>query len=150
MYREGLDDAASSSTVPLRIRRGHRRLQHRIEHHLQFDGRDEELAALFGEYVAMAMHMLDLLVVERFTDEFTGVNALLADLEEPLGVIQTATESGGDIPDDVRLARLSSSIQELRRRIAASAAGPQSILDTDQALWLEPERTRRSMHPRGR
>ena len=31
---------------------------------MNFDERDEELAALFGEYVAMAMHMLHLLVVE--------------------------------------------------------------------------------------
>ena len=142
MYREGLDDAASSLTVPLRMHEeviGVFNIESNTTVH--FDNRDEELAALFGEYVAMAMHMLDLLVVERFTTSSQASNALLADLEDPLGALQTATESlREDAPDDVRLAQLTSSIQELRRRIAASAAGPQSILDTDQALlWLEPE-----------
>lgn len=142
LYRDGLDDAASSLTVPLRM---HDEVigVFNIESNttVQFDERDEELAALFGEYVAMAMHMLDLLVVERFTTSSQASNALLADLEEPLGAIQSASESlHAESPEDDRLAQLTTSIQELRRRIAASGAGPQSILDTDQALlWLEPE-----------
>ena len=66
MYREGLDDAASALTVPLRM---HDEVigVFNIESNSpgNFDQQDQELAELFGGYVAIAMHMLDLLVVER-------------------------------------------------------------------------------------
>jgi CheY-like chemotaxis protein len=136
LYREGLDDAASSLTVPLRMHDaviGVFNIESNTPQN--FDGRDEELAALFGEYIAMAMHMLDLLVVERYTTSSQASNALLSDLEKPMQAIIAINESlCSESPDDERLTQLSHSIDQLRRRIAATAAGPQSILDTEQAL----------------
>ena len=136
LYREGLDDAASSLTVPLRMHDaviGVFNIESNTQ--MNFDERDEELAALFGEYVAMAMHMLDLLVVERFTTNSQASNALLADLEKPLQSICAINDAlCSESPDDERLAQLAQSVEELRRRIAATAAGPQSILDAEQAI----------------
>lgn len=137
LYREGLDDAASSLTVPLRL---HDEIigVFNIESNSpnNFGDRDQELAELFGEYVAIAMHMLDLLVVERFTVSEQAAQNLLTDLNEPLQEITEVTrELEGDQGADTSLtSRLAAAVATMRSRIEASAAGPQSILDAEQAL----------------
>ena len=142
LYREGLDDAASSLTVPLRMHDaviGVFNIESNTQ--MNFDERDEELAALFGEYVAMAMHMLDLLVVERFTTSEQASMSLLSDLETPLQDISLIVQELKHDADegDERLVRLNDAIHMMRNRIQASAAGPRSILDAEQALAaLEP------------
>lgn len=137
LYREGLDDAASSLTVPLRM---HDEIigVFNIESNSPgtFDHQDQELAELFGEYVAIAMHMLDLLVVERYTVSEQASRNLLADLNDPLEEI---TEVARQLEDDQGAnssltSRLSAAVSSMRTRIEASAAGPRSILDAEQAL----------------
>ncbi|MEE2719267.1 MAG: response regulator [Planctomycetota bacterium] len=137
MYREGLDDAASSLTVPLRM---HDEVigVFNIESNSagNFDPNDQELAELFGEYVAIAMHMLDLLVVERYTVSEQAARNLLVDLDEPLQEItdvarQLENDQGAD---NSLVSRLSAAVTSMRSRIEATAAGPQSILDAEQAI----------------
>ncbi|MBM43751.1 MAG: hypothetical protein CMJ36_01890 [Phycisphaerae bacterium] len=142
LYREGLDDAASTLTVPLRMHEdiiGVFNIESNSKAH--FTEKDEELAELFGEYIAMAMHMLDLLVVERFTTSEQASMSLLSDLETPLQDISLIVQELKHDADegDERLARLNDAIHMMRNRIQASAAGPRSILDAEQALAaLEP------------
>ena len=137
MYREGLDDAASSLTVPLRM---HDEVigVFNIESNSpgNFDSNDQELAELFGEYVAIAMHMLDLLVVERYTVNEQAARNLLADLDEPLKEITDVARRLEDDrqADDALVNRLSAAVTSMRSRIEATAAGPQSILDAEQAI----------------
>jgi len=137
LYREGLDDAASSLTVPLRM---HDEIigVFNIESNSpgNFDTRDQELAELFGEYVAIAMHMLDLLVVERYTVSEQAARNLLADLDNPLEEITEVTRQLVDDQgaDSSLTSRLSAAVASMRTRIEASAAGPRSILDAEQAL----------------
>lgn len=68
LYREGLDEAGSSLTVPLRL---HDRVigVFNVESKQvnAFDDNDRQFAEVFGRSIAMALHMLDLLVVERYT-----------------------------------------------------------------------------------
>ena len=142
LYREGLDDAASTLTVPLRMHDdiiGVFNIESNTKSH--FTENDEELAALFGEYIAMAMHMLDLLVVERFTTSEQASMSLLSDLEAPLrdiSLIVDELKQDAD-GDDERIARLNMALDMMRNRIEASAAGPRSILDAEQAIAiLEP------------
>ena len=64
LYREGLDNAASSLTVPLHV---HDRVigVFNIESNSPnaFNEEDRQFAEIFCRYIAMAMNILDLLVV---------------------------------------------------------------------------------------
>jgi CheY-like chemotaxis protein/putative methionine-R-sulfoxide reductase with GAF domain len=158
MYREGLDQAASSLTVPLRL---HDRVigvfnaeSTRLN---AFSEIDRQLAELFGHYIAMALHVLDLLVVERFTTSERLSGTIMDELKGPLDDISLAaselrgaahelespardarsSEAGKDgavSPATDPATRIMEALEQLRDRIRACASGPQTILAADQAL----------------
>ena len=76
LYREGLDDALSSLTVPLRVHDkviGVFNIESGTEN--VFDDHDRQLAERFAGYIANVLHLLDLLVVERVsTSEQVAMN----------------------------------------------------------------------------
>ncbi|MBN1846354.1 MAG: response regulator [Sedimentisphaerales bacterium] len=89
-YLPGLDGARSSLTVPLQL---HDKVigTLNVESHRDdtFTEDDRQVAEIFGRYIAIALNILDLLVVERYqTTGQTAVN-LGSLLTEPLSKIMT-------------------------------------------------------------
>jgi CheY-like chemotaxis protein/GAF domain-containing protein len=138
-YREGLDCAGSSLTVPLLL---HDRVVgvFNIES-LQsgaFDDNDRRYAEIFGRYIAAAMNILDLLVVERYTTNQQVAQNVTGELEQPLIDIVTQVKAlrEADVSDRVRegLGKIDGLVGDLRRRLAACAAGPRTILGAEAEL----------------
>ena len=139
-YREGLDDAASSLTVPLRL---HDRVigVFNIESNTLavFDENDRQFAEIFGRYIAMAMNILDLLVVERYRTNEQIAQTVLDELRQPLEEITGQVESlrreaSGDEAIRKRIDHIVEAAAVIRRRIESCAAGPRTILGAEQHL----------------
>ena len=93
-YLPGLSDARSSLTVPLRL---HDRIIGVLNVESgtpsAFDEEDRQFAEIFGNYVAMALQVLDLLVRERHTTHTQVSGTICAELAGPLDDLLTgATE----------------------------------------------------------
>ncbi|MHC4082231.1 MAG: GAF domain-containing protein, partial [Planctomycetota bacterium] len=140
LYREGLDDAASSLTVPLRL---HDRIigVFNVESKTPdaFDENDRQFATIFGRYIAMAMNILNLLVVERYTTNEQVAQTVLGELSEPLTDITQLAESlrEANLADGRTrkgLDRIMEAATKIRRRVEACAAGPRTILGAEQEL----------------
>ena len=141
MYREGLDKAASSLTVPLML---HDRVVgvFNIESNQSnaFDDTDRQFAEIFGRYIAAAMNILDLLVVERYTTNEQMAENVVGELSQPLaeltGQIETLREisSGGDMAVRLGLDRLLEAVAKLRTTLENCTAGPRTILGAEQEL----------------
>ena len=106
LYREGLDEAASALTVPLRL---HDRVigVFNIESNTKnaFTENDRRFAQIFGRYVAMAMHILDLLVVERYTTNETVAQNVLSELSEPSAGKRSMDDKEADVSEQAQRAR---------------------------------------------
>ncbi|MEE8460027.1 MAG: response regulator [Phycisphaerales bacterium] len=145
-YREGLDNAASSLTVPLRL---HDRTigVFNIESQTTnaFDENDRQFATIFGRYIAMAMNILNLLVVERFTTNEQVARTVLGELSEPLaditGLAETLREEKlADGKTRKGLDEIIEAVEKIRRRIAACSAGPRTVLGAEEELHrAEPD-----------
>lgn len=140
MYREGLDNAASSLTVPLRL---HDRVigVFNVESNTKaaFNENDLLYAELFGRYVAMAMNILDLLVVERYTTNAQVSENLVCELRDPLAKItQQAEQMKAMAGENTALAQHAQLILDtavmLGERIKDCTSGPRTILETEQEL----------------
>lgn len=143
MYREGLDNAASSLTVPLRL---HDRVigVFNVESNTKaaFNENDLLYAELFGRYVAMAMNILDLLVVERYTTNAQISENLVCELREPLAKItEQAEQLKAMAANDGAVAKYAQQILDtavmLGERIKDCTSGPRTILETEQELHRE-------------
>jgi len=89
-YIQGIDKAASSLTVPLWLH------DHVIgilniesDGPAAFSEEDRQFAEIFGRYVAIALHILDLLVVERHTTTGRLADNVSAEIAAPLSDILT-------------------------------------------------------------
>lgn len=140
LYAEGLSDARSSLTVPLKL---HDRVigVFNIESSSPgtFDEHDCALAERFSRYVACVLHLLDLLVVERTTTSRTSARNVLAELDRPMtdmrSVLDTLRASGQDDPATA----LEMAMIDIATRVEACAAGPRSIIDAEYEVHgLEP------------
>lgn len=136
----GLSGARSSLTVPLRM-------NDRIIGILDieskaadaFDEEARQFVEIFGRYVALALHMLNLLVVERSTTNESVSDRVLAELREPLDdiVSQLAGLEGCEGVKDVagsQIGRIRADVDSIRARIAEVASGPQTLLGVDRAM----------------
>jgi len=140
LYREGLDNAASSLTVPLRL---HDRVigVFNIESFQEnaFDENDRMFAEIFGRYIAMAMNILDLLVVERYTTNEQVDRNVLQELDEPLdsidehtGVLLERVKNDESLREELQ--DILDATRRIRDRVASCAAGPKTILGAEQEL----------------
>ena len=149
-YRAGLDGAASSLTVPLRLFDrvlGVFNVESCTKN--AFDDNDRRFAQIFSRHIAMAMHILDLLVVERYTTNEQVAANVLGEVNEPLARItaevarlQEAAGPDGKAADDPAqaLARIAEAAEGIRRRLAVFAGGPRSLLGAEQELHrAEPD-----------
>lgn len=146
LYREGLDNAASSLTVPLRL---HDRTigVFNVESPQPdaFDENDRRFAIIFGRYIAMAMNILDLLVAERYTTNEQVSRTVVDEIAEPLTSITEQVESlrrehEGDAKMQSELQGIAGSVERIKDRVERCATGPRNILGAEHELqWGEPD-----------
>ncbi len=139
-YRSGLPGARSSITVPLVL---HDRVvgvfnaeSTRPE---AFNEADMRYAELFGRYIAMAMNILDLLVVERYTSNQQLSDNVLGELREPIEAIAARATSlretyVGDSQMRQAVDQILESVAAIRARLHTCTSGPRTILGAEQAL----------------
>jgi len=140
LYRDGLDDARSSLTVPLIL---HERvvgvLNIESREVDRFDEEDRLLAELFGRYAAMALNIMDLLVYERCATNDQVSQTITSELRQPLeelGQILSEVRSTlieRAVPID-RLDQAVESVATVRARLSTCTSGPRTMLGVDQAL----------------
>lgn len=139
-FMPGLTDAGSSLTVPLRL---HDKVIGIINVESQrpdaFDDDDRRFCEILARYIAIALHMLDLLVVERSSTNLSVSGRVEGELRECLEDILSQTDwlngIGSADPETVRhIARIRADVESIRARVRNMAAGPQSLLGVERAL----------------
>jgi two-component system, sensor histidine kinase SagS len=137
-YVLGMEHAKSSLTVPLFL---HDKVigVFNIEADAigSFNEDDRQFAEIFGRYVAMALNILDLLVVERYTTTGHIADSVIQEMAQPLNdiVTEASTLMEEYIGDDAMRGRLNHIIEfvgNIRHTLKDVAAGPQRILGTDK------------------
>ncbi len=133
-YILGMRHSMSSLTVPLRL---HDKVIgiFNIESDKvgAFDEDDRQFAEIFGRYVAMALNILDLLVVERYTTSGLMADSVVQEMNQPLVDIVTQAQSLMEeyIGDDAMRSRLNvivDKVANIRQTIKDVATGPQRVL----------------------
>jgi two-component system, sensor histidine kinase SagS len=140
LFLPGIAGAQSSLTVPLR-------LQDRVigiinvesNQARSFGDEELQLAEIFARYVAMAVHMLDLLVVERSTTNQTVSGRVQGELDEPLKDIMLvvdllARSAKGDPAAVSAVERIRRDVESIRQRVSDCAQGPTTLLGVEKAL----------------
>jgi len=140
LYKDGLENARSSLTVPLRLENkviGTFNIESTVVN--AFDDTDRRSAELFARYIAGAMNILDLLVVERYTTNqqvaqnvIGEVGAPLADLAGQVRALRErhASDAGltAELDDVVR------AIERVHSRLNVCTSGPRTILGAEQEM----------------
>jgi two-component system, sensor histidine kinase SagS len=145
-FLPGLCGARSSLTVPLRVSdRVIGIMDIESQQPGAFDDQDRMFAEIFGRYVAMALHMLQLLVTERtetnlvVSDRVTGeINEPLDDIVQEIGWL-TEHDSDADPETKAHIKRIMVDVESIRNRVKSVASGPQTLLGVDHAM-LEREK----------
>lgn len=140
LFLPGIAGAQSSLTVPLR-------LQDRVigiinvesNNSNTFGDEELQLAEIFARYVAMAVHMLDLLVVERSTTNQSVSGRVQGELDEPLQDIMLvvdllARSAQGDVAAVAAVERIRRDVESIRKRVSDCAQGPTTLLGVEKAL----------------
>jgi CheY-like chemotaxis protein len=136
-YVLGMEHSKSSLTVPLRL---HDKIigVFNIESDSvgTFDEDDRQFAEMFGQYVALALNILDLLVVERYTTTGQLADNVVQEMAQPLNDIVTEAQTLIEeyIGDDAmrgRLNRIVDNVKSIRHTLRDVAAGTKAILGTD-------------------
>jgi len=137
-FMGGLPEARSSVTVPLKLdERVSGTLNLESKQPARFDDEDRLLLELYGRYVAMAMTILDMLIVERYTTNQRISGALREEIALPVqslrgSVARLRLRLDGD-PDGASIvAELEQALESLERRIRICAEGPRSVLGLDR------------------
>jgi len=141
LYLPGVEGAKSSLTLPLRVFDkviGIINVESLTAS--AFTEEDRQLGEIFARYVAMAIHMLDLLVVERSATNQTVAGRVATQITEPLEDIAHEVEilkghiKAADPSAFPHLDRITSDLASIRTRILECAAGPGSLLGVEQAM----------------
>lgn len=139
-FLPGLPGARSSLTVPLRL---HDRvigvMDIESREPAAFTDLDRQFAEIFARYIAMALHMLDLLVVERCATNQSVSGRVEGELRECLEDILQETEwltgiSTNDPEKAEHIARIKTDVERIRTRVRDVAAGPQTLLGVERAM----------------
>lgn len=140
LFLPGLHGARSSLTVPLKF---HDRVVGIMNVESQqaaaFDDDDRRLAEIFARYIAMAVHTLDLLVVERtmtnraITGRFEGeIDEPLKDISNEVEVLRAVAAGNADLIPHID--KIRGDVEAIRQRIRDVAEGPTTLLGAQQAL----------------
>src|SRR3954467_6610022 len=133
-YVMGLDHAKSTLTVPLRL---HDRVigifNVESRQRAAFNEDDRQFAEIFGRYVAIALNILDLMVVERAGTAHQVADDVTAEVAGPLNdIVSDATGLMDDYigHDDLRhkLGAILDNVTTIRKSMRQAAEGPNTIL----------------------
>jgi CheY-like chemotaxis protein/putative methionine-R-sulfoxide reductase with GAF domain len=135
----GLAGARSSCTVPLRM---HDRVIGIMDVESQtasaFKEADRQFLEIFARYIAIALHMLDLLVVERSQTNLSVSGRVGGELEEPLEDIVREIDALGETMIDPtkagHLKRIREDVDAIRSKLASVAEGPRTLLGVERAM----------------
>lgn len=102
-----------------------------------FNEDDRQFAEIFGRYVALALNILDLLVVERYTTSGQITDSVVQEMAQPLNDIVTDAQTLmeeyiGDDSMREKLNRIVNNVDAVRHAIRDVAAGPKTILGKEQ------------------
>ncbi len=144
-YIAGLDLARSSLTVPLMLRDrviGIFNIESKTYGFFTED--DRQFAEIFGRYVALALNILDLLVVERCITSGRLVQDVAGEIAQPLNDISTdvALLREHYIGNDEMLQRLTditTNVARIRESLHAVTQGPRTILGHTEQLLTPPD-----------
>jgi CheY-like chemotaxis protein len=133
-YVMGLDHARSSLTVPLRLHDktiGIFNVESRQR--AAFNEDDRQFAEIFGRYVAIALNILDLMVVERVGTAHKVADDVSAEAAGPLNDI--ASDANALMDDYIghdelrhKLQAIIDTVQTIRKSMRQAAEGPNTIL----------------------
>ena len=140
LYVPGLEGARSSITAPLLL---HDRVVGilNVESRVAARFADEDLVCLelFGRYVAMALNILDMLVVERYTTNQRVSGALRDEISAPIASIREAVEHlkrDPEVPPQA-IAELERAVASVETRVRGATGGPQTVLGGDRVARRE-------------
>jgi CheY-like chemotaxis protein len=142
LYLPGIIDAKSSLTVPLRV---HDKvigiMNVESQQNKAFGEEERQLGEIFGRYIAVAMHMLDLLVVERTATNATITGRVELELQEPLADIAHEVEilekdAANDPEHFAHLERIKKDLISIKNRLQYCTAGPAGLLGVEQAMAI--------------
>ena len=133
-YVTGLEQAKSSLTVPLRLHDkviGIFNIESRQR--AAFNEDDRQFAEIFGRYVAIALNILDLMVVERAGTAHKVADDVNAEVAGPLNDITSdATALMDDYigHDDLRnkLQAILDNVSTIRKSLKQAAEGPNTVI----------------------
>lgn len=137
-YVVGLDQAKSSLTVPLRL---HDKiigiLNIESRQRAAFNEDDRQFAEIFGRYVAIALNILDLMVVERVSTSHKVADDVCSQLAGPVNDIFSSASSLMDdyIGNDElrgRLQEIMDNVGVIRKAMRQAAAGPNTVLGAQE------------------
>ncbi len=140
LYKTGLYAARSSLTIPLVM---HDQvigvLNVESDQEEAFGLEDLRFGEMFANHVALALHILDLLVVERCATGETVTGTVEGELDEPLEDILSEAdwlkeEAGRDPKLQSHIDRIRSDVEAIRKRVREVASGPATILGANKAL----------------
>ncbi|MDX2114788.1 MAG: response regulator [Planctomycetota bacterium] len=139
LYVYGLDQAGSSLTVPLKLFDRVIGVFNVESASLNaFGPYDRQFAEIFGHYIAMALHILNLLVVERYTTSQNTTGNVQGELTEPLNDLSAEAQALKDTSMDPEVARhverILRDVEAIRKRMKNIARGPQTLLGADEAV----------------
>jgi len=133
-YITGLDSAKSTLTVPLRL---HDKVigifNIESSQRAAFNEDDRQFAEIFGRYVAVALNILDLMIVERVSTSHKVADDVCSEVAGPLNDI--ASDANALIDeyighDDLRqkLQQIVANVGIIRQSLRQAAEGPNTIL----------------------
>jgi CheY-like chemotaxis protein len=137
-YISGLADARSSLTVPLQL---HDKVIgiFNVESHQvgAFSEDDRQFAEIFARYVAVALNILDLLVVERVSTRSKVAESFCSEVAGPLNDI--ASDASALIEDFIghddlrrKLQQILDNVVLIRKGLNQAAQGPKTLLGADE------------------
>lgn len=141
LFLPGLAGARSSLTVPLLL---HDQVIGIIDIESQnphgFDEEDRRFVEIFARHVALALHMLDLLVVERCSTNENVTVRVEGELNEPLDDIlheidwlrESSPQNSAEASSHID--RIRADVEAIRQRVKEVASGPQTLLGVERAM----------------
>ncbi len=146
-YIQGLEQCKSSLTVPLRLHDkiiGIFNIESRQR--AAFNEDDRQFAEIFARYVAIALNILDLLVVERAGVAHRVADDVCSEVAGPLNDIASDVATimdqfiGGNDELRIKLEQIMANVTTIRKGLRQAADGPNKVLgandvkDTDDPI----------------
>jgi CheY-like chemotaxis protein/GAF domain-containing protein len=139
-YVFGLNEPGSSLTVPLRLFDkviGVFNIE--SSERFAFNDNDRKFAEIFAGSVAQALHMLNLLLVERHTTNQAATGTVSGEIASPLNDLAEEvnflrSRLGSDVAMAPHLDRIVRDVASIRKRIQNVSRGPQMMLGADDFI----------------